>query len=171
MKNKNYSFSQKFFEGEALSGFWSLVLYGVVSLNSFIIIYFISVYEYGLYQLIISVVAAAESLTAGFLDMLFVTDFSRYIGLGENRLAKRIFSEFIFFKLVLAGMLVVLILSGANIISHYYGQNIALFLRIASIALFFKVAVSAMNSFFDGNIYFNALASPVFGEIVKLFSP
>ena len=69
----NYSFSKKFVEGEAVSNFWNLAYYGITSLNSFVIIYFLSVYEFGFYQLILSVVAIAESLERiGRLFIIFL---------------------------------------------------------------------------------------------------
>lgn len=167
-KSKSYSFSKKFVEGETLSGFWSLAFYGIIALNSFIVLRLVSVYEYGLYQLVISIVAIAESLTAGFLDDLVLTDLSRYLGDKKNDLAKRLFFELALVKMSLAVLFTVIIIGGAEIIARYYDSNIALLLRIVGTALIFRVGLSVMNLFFDSNIYFSALGAPVFGEVVKL---
>lgn len=163
----NYSFSKKFIEGEAASGFWNMAYYGIVTLNSFIILHFLEVYEYGLYQLILVVIAAAESLVIGFLDDLVLTDLSRYLGRQEKSLAKRIFNEYAFMRIFLAVLGTAVLILGAEVVSHYYRQDIALFLRIASLALIFRVGLSVMNLFFNGSLYFSAFGASVFGEIIK----
>lgn len=166
----NYSFSQKFIEGEAVSGFWNLIFYGVTLLNSAAIVYFLSVYDYGFYQLILSVMAIAESLTAGFIDDLVFSDFSRSLGGVDRGKAKRLFGEYAGLKMGLAVIFGIVLFFGSSIISDYYGQAIATFIRIASIALVFRVGISVMNIFFRGAIYFSALAAPAVGEGVKFLA-
>ena len=164
----NYSFSKKFIEGEAVSGFWNMAYYGIVTLNSFIILHFLEVYEYGLYQLIIAVIATAESLIIGFLDDLVLTDLSRYLGRQEKSLAKRIFDEYAFMRIFLVVLVMVVIMLGAEVVARYHGQDIAFFLRIASLALIFRVGFSVMSLFFNSSLYFSAFGASVFGEIIKL---
>ncbi len=169
MKNdKSYSFSKKFVEGETLSGFWSLAFYGIVALNSFFIIKFLGVYEYGVYQLILSVMAVAESLTVGYLADMVLSDFSRYIGQGRFDLAKNIFRGHALVSFAVAVVIFAGVFFGADfLVGHYYDENIALFLKIAIIALLFRVGISILKLFFGGNIYFSALGAPVFGESAK----
>lgn len=168
MADKSYSFSKKFIEGETASGFWNIAYYGIVTLNSFIILRFLEVYEYGLYQLIIAVIATAESLIIGFLDDLVLTDLSRYLGRQEKSLAKRIFKEYALMRIFLAALATAVLMLGAEVISHYYRQDIALFVRIASLALIFRIGLSVMNMFFNSSLYFSAFGAPVFGEVIKL---
>ncbi len=165
----DYSFHKKFIEGEYISGFWNIAGYAVTALNSFIIIYFLSLREFGLYQLILSVMAFAESLTAGFLSDLVLTDFSKYIGRGEKGLAKKLFFEYALFKGVLVLVLMAILFFGAGLVSDHYGKDIALFLRVATIALIFRVGLSVQGLFFDGNIYFKAQSVSFLGELAKTF--
>lgn len=166
----NYSFSKKFLEGETLGTFWNLAFYGIVSLNSFIIVYFLGVYEYGLYQLVLSVGTFAESLTSGFVSDLVQIDIGRYLKIKRFDLAKRLLGEYAFMQLILAVMVTILFIGGATLVANHYGQNIGLFLKITGIALVFRITRSVIDLFFDSSIYFKALSAPVFGETVKLLA-
>ena len=165
----NYSFSQKFIEGEVKSGFWNTALYGIVALNSFIIVYFLSVYEYGVYQLILSVVVLAESLAVGMLDDVVFSDLSRYIGNDNNISAKKLFKEYALFKIGVSIFLAILVILFSNLISTHYGyNNMAYPISLAVLALPFMASISVMNLFFRSNIYFSYLGASVFGEVFKL---
>ena len=166
--DNNYSFSKKFLEGEAISNFWNLASYGIISLNSFIIIYFLSVYEYGLYQLILSVIAMAVSVAGGAFDGLVSVDLSRYFGRGDTASAKRLFWEYAALKFFLMVLQVAVLIIGANLISNY-GLASAKFLRPASIAVVLLSGQSLINTFFKSKIYFSALKSSFVGEIGKFF--
>ena len=166
---KEYSFSQKFIEGEVKSGFWNTALYGVVALNSFVIVYFLSIYEYGVYQLILSVVALAESLTVGILDDVIFSDLSRYIGNGNNISAKKLFKEYAIFRIGSSIFLAVLIILFSSLISAHYGyDNMSYPISLAILALPFMASISVMNLFFRSNIYFSSFGAPVFGEVLKI---
>ena len=169
MQGNTYSFYKKFVEGEAKSGFWNAALYGVVALNSFVIVYFLSVYEYGVYQLILSVVALAESLIVGMIDDVVFSDLSRYIGNDNNIFAKKLFKEYAWFKIGASIFLAILVILSSSLISAYYGYNdMAYPISLAVTALPFMVSISVMNLFFRSNIYFSYLGASVFGEVFKL---
>ena len=168
MQDDKYSFTKKFIEGEAKSGFWSIVLYGIVALNSFSIIYFLSVYEYGVYQLILSVVVMAGSLTAGILEDVVFSDMSRYIGTGEKVLARKLFWEYTLLRIALAVVLMFLLIIFSRMVSAHYGYNIAYSVSLAALALPFLASISAMSLFFRSSICFSALGTSVFGEMSKL---
>ncbi|MEK7117364.1 MAG: oligosaccharide flippase family protein [Patescibacteria group bacterium] len=166
---KDYSFSQKFIEGEVKSGFWNTALYGIVALNSFIIVYFLSVYEYGVYQLILSVVALAESLTVGILDDVIFSDLSRYMGNDNHISAKKLFKEHAFFRIGSSIFLAILVILFSSLISAHYGyNNMAYSISLAVLALPFMASISVMNLFFRSNIYFSSFGAPVFGEVLKI---
>ncbi len=165
----DYSFHKKFIEGEYISGFWNVAAYAVTAFNSFIIVYFLSLREFGLYQLILSVIAFAESLTAGFLGDIVLVDFSKYLGRGEKGLAKKLFFEYALFKAILVLALIIILFFGAGLVANHYGKDIALFLRVAAVALIFRVGLSVQGLFFDGSIYFKALSVSFLGELIKAF--
>lgn len=167
---KNYSFSRKFIEGEVLSGFWNTAFRGISSLSSFIIVFLLSVYEYGFYQLILSVVVLAEKLTTGIFDDMVTTDLSLYLSKKQYAEGKKLFWEYALMRISLAVILVGIIILGAELIQNYYHANIALFLRIVSLGLIFSVAQGVMEVFFKGDIYFLANASPVFGSVIRILS-
>lgn len=168
MTDKSYSFTKKFIEGETVSGFWNIAYYGIVTLNSFITIYFLGVYEYGLYQLVLSVASFFASLTNGFISDLVQVDLSRYIKTGRTDLAKRLSIEYALLQIISVVLLALVLIFGSRVIAGYYGQDIGLYIKIAAIALVFQVCTSAFSLFFKSYIYFKALSAPVFGESAKL---
>lgn len=166
---KGYSFSKKFLEGEVKSGFWNTASYGITILSSFLIIYFLSVYEYGVYQLIISIIALAESLTIGLIDDVVFSDMSRYFGEKKYNQAKKLFKDYALLRIGSACILTCLIIIFSKIISVHYGYDMSFYISLIALSLPIMTAVSVMNIFFRANVYFSSLGAPVFGEILKLF--
>lgn len=165
---REYSFSRKFLEGELKSGFWNTASYGVSVLSSFLIIYFLSVYEYGVYQLIISIITIAESLTIGLIDDVVFSDISRYLGEKNYVKAKKLFKQYAVLRIISSLIIALVLILFSNFISSHYGYKISLYISIIAISLPIMTAVSVMNVFFRANIYFSSLGSPVFAEILKL---
>lgn len=167
----NYSFSEKFVKGETKSGIWNLASYATTLVSSFVILYFLSVYEYGLYQLILSIIALAQSLTGGIFDDLVMSDLCRYLGGKDKKSAKQLFSEYAFSRVTLTVFLSVLIFLGDGLIGdHYNIAGISLFIKMAGIILIFQVIYGVINFFFKANLYFGALGSPVVGEVSRLIA-
>ncbi len=165
---KTYSFLEKFIEGEIKSGFWTTSTYFAVSLSSFLIVYFLSVYEYGLYQLIISAIAIAEGLTAGFIDDVVFSDFSRYLGEKKNNIAKKIFKEYALLRIFISFVLAIIMFVLSNVIAGYYGENVSFYIAMMAFVLPFMTAISVMNLFFRANLYFSYIRFSFFGELLKL---
>lgn len=165
---KTYSFLEKFIEGEVKSGFWTTSTYLIVSLSSFFIVYFLSVYEYGLYQLIISAIAIAEGLTAGFIDDVVFSDLSRYLGEKKNNLAKKMFKEYALLRIFTSFILAIIMFFLSNIIAEYYGEDISFYITMMAFVLPFMTAISVMNLFFRANLYFSYIRFSFFGELLKL---
>ncbi len=168
MAEDKYSFSDKFIEGEASSGFWNTLLYGLTTLNSFLVVYYLSLYEYGVYQLILSIIATASSFTMGLFDDLVLVDLTRYLGRGELPLAKKLFKEHAAIKAILGFAISLIVIASSSIIAVHYGKDIGYLLRIIGFVLLLGAGQSVMQIFFDSNLYFRAVKYPFVGEAAKL---
>lgn len=169
MSDTQYSFSKKFVEGELSSGFWNLLMYAITTLNSALIIYYLSVYEYGAYQLILAIIATASSFTIGFFDNLVSVDLTRYLSRGELPFAKKLFREHAALKIILGIVVSLALIAGADLIAVHYGKDIGYLLRIIGFLVVLGVGQSVMRIFFDSNLYFRAMKNSFIGELAKLF--
>lgn len=165
--SENYSFSKKFIEGEVLSTFWNLAIKFVVLINSVIILTLLTVYDFGLYQLVISFITIANSLALGGIDAIVEVGVSRLIGQANIKSAKKLFLEYAGVKIVLSAVFAVLVFFGAEIISNYYNSGLEIFIKIASIMILIEGLQSIQDSFFRSNISFLNLSVPLVGELVK----
>ncbi len=154
-------------EGEVISGFWNLSVKFVVLINSAMILTLLTVYDFGLYQLVISFITIASSLTSGGIDSIVEVSLSRFIGQLNIRSAKRLFLEYAGAKTVLGVILAILVFLGADIISNYYSQGLGIYIKIASIMILIESMQSVQDSFFRSKISFLNLSVPLAGELVK----
>ncbi len=161
------SFSQRYVRGEFRAQFWNVVVKGAGLANSFLILTALTVYQFGLYQLVLAAIAIADNLSAGLFDDVVVNDTAR--GLAEQRhaQAKRLFNEFALYKVIVGAMLTALVFFGAGKIGAYYGKDIAVFLQIASFLIILEVIRAAEDLFFTASRSLSSFAIPAVQEIAK----
>lgn len=167
METKGHSLVRNLIEGEVISGFWNLSVKFVVLANSFIILTLLTVYDFGLYQLVISFITIASGLTSGGIDSIVEVSISRFIGQLNMKSAKRLFLEYAGAKTVLGVILAISVFWGAHIISNYYSRDIGIYIKIASIMILIESMQSAQDSFFRSKISFLNLSVPLVNELVK----
>ena len=125
-----FSFSHSFIQGEAALGFWAFAKKGVGAVNSFLIISSLSIYQFGVYQLVL----AAYSFASDFFHGLFATvtgnDLMRYIGEGREDKAKKLFFEYAAFRLIMGLIPAVALFLLAPKLSFRYGPEAILWARL-----------------------------------------
>lgn len=163
------SFSQRLFRGEFTAQFWNAAVKGTSLANSFLILTALTVYQFGLYQLVLAAIAIAESLSTGLFDDVVVTDTAR--GLAEERRpqAKRLFNEFALYKVIVGALLTAAVFFGAGRIEAYYGKDIAVFLQIASLLVIMEAVRAAEELFFTASVSLSVFAIPAVQEMAKFF--
>lgn len=166
MKNKKLSYY--FLKNETTRRFYetSATMLGLVS--SFFIISSLSVFHFGMYQLMLSLIAILEGFSAGFFNDVVVVEIRRYINTGKVAWAKRLFWEHVVLKLVMTLSLVGIIFGGATTIAHFYGDNVALFLKIASALLVIHTLRLLQSTLLKPVLVFSYWAYPMIMESVKL---
>lgn len=167
-QDKPKRLSYYFLKNETTRRFYETSATVLGLINSFFIISYLSVFNFGMYQLMLSFIAILEGFSAGFFNDVVVIEIRRYINLGKISWAKRLFWEHAVLKSVLALVLVVAVFFGSDLASRFYGDNTALFLKIASVLLIIHTLQSLQNTLLKPIMVFSYWAYPMIIELVKL---
>lgn len=162
-----WGFTELFVWGAARSQFWSLTAQGLAALNAFIVVALLSVYHFGLYQLVLSVVAVAEAFSTGLFDDIVANDISRNFAEGRRPEAKRLFSELVASKLVSAGATLLILLVAADLIASAYDRDIASYVRLAGILIVLNALRSLATLFFQAAVSYVAFGASSIQEIAR----
>lgn len=160
-------FARKFVRGELMLQFGNVAVKGLGIVNSFFILAALSVYHYGLYQLILSFVAIAVSFFTVIFDDVIANEIARSLAEREPGRAKRLFAELAFLKTVMGIGLAAAAFFGANLIAVRYGRDIGALIRIMSAVFALGAIQSWEEMFLRANVSFSIFGMAITGEIVK----
>ena len=137
MRNKSFvgkhgSLGEFLIKGESVTRMWDLVGSAFSLINSFFIIQALSLYQFGLYQLVLAFIGLVNSFNLDLFDTVVNVEIRRYFNSGKIAVAKRILKEYAVVKIVVAILMTIGVFLGANLVAHYYGSDVAQFIRIAS---------------------------------------
>ena len=153
-----YSFLRNFLSGEAHFGFWGVVSKGVGLANTFLVISALSLYQYGVFQLLLSlyaIVSSALSIGGGVV----ANDIQRFAGEGDEPKAKRLFFEYHGVR-VLGGILVSLLLFfGSGIFATKYSPEVIQFVKLLAPLLMLEIVFSVLKSLLILRLRFGLVAS------------
>ena len=91
--NENRSLSKLFVKAELFNRVFDNAATAIGLVNSFLTITFLSVLQFGIYQLILAFIAIIDGLTIKNLDQPIVTEMRHFFANNEKDKAKRIFLE------------------------------------------------------------------------------
>ena len=148
--------------------FWELVASGASLINSFLILSFLSVYHFGLYQLVLAFIGLVGGFNLDQFDGAISIEMRHYFNRGEKSLARRIFSEYVVVKLMLAVFLALAVFLGASLIADHYRADIGLFIKISSALLIIDAALSVERIFLKSVFSFTFFGVTAVRELVKL---
>lgn len=150
--------TDKLIEGGVWSSGSAVWIKAIGLITSLLVLRFLSVYEYGLYQLVLSV----QSLLAMFflvgLDQIILADFLRAKGEGRNEVVRGLFAEFAIFKISTGFVLFLLSFFGAGFIGNLFGRDIGLLIRIISFYFLMVALERVLNILFNYNLAFKAMS-------------
>lgn len=120
-----------FLKGEAVSAFWNFLSKAIALLNTFLTITSLSLYQYGVFQLLLSF-AGISSDVLNLGSSVVSNEISRSVG--ENRAsdAKRIFLQYSFVRIFLIIILWVIVFFGATYIFSSYDIDFVKDMRLIS---------------------------------------
>ncbi len=168
-KDQKKPLSHYFLKGETLKRFYGTAATAAGLLNSFFIIKSLSIFQFGLYQLLLSFVAILQSVNIfQFIDSVVGVDIRRYFNTEQPDRAKRLFGELVIFKVGFAALMTVAVFFGSEIIAHWYDQDIALFVKIVSALILIRALEGVTATFLKSVISFSYQSVPAVREAAKL---
>lgn len=161
------TFAQLFIWGSARSQFWSSLVQGMGIANSFLLLKILSVYQYGLYQLVLAAIAILEAFSTNTLDAIAGNEVGRALADGKKGEAKQYFREVFFLKILVGAIGTIVLFVAADIVAGYYGRDIGGFIRLASILFLIAAAREAEALFFASTRTFAAFGAPMVQEVIR----
>lgn len=139
----NFSFRRSFVRGELHMGFWSFLKKGTGALDSFFVLSSLSLYQFGVYQLLLSFYAILSDFFHDVFSEVITNDITRFIGEGREDKAKRLFYDYTAFRFGMALIPWIAVLFLAPVIGRYYGYG-ADFISFVRLMSFLFIADAAV---------------------------
>lgn len=163
-----YSFSQLYVWGTARGHLLGVIGRGIGMASSFFIVTVLSVYHYGLYQLVLAVLAVSESSIFNLFDDVAGNDLARALADKKIPLAKRLFHEVLLWKIILGVVISGTLFLGAGLFASYYSKDIASFIRILSILALVRMIRASQGMLFGAILSFATFGAGVLQESIRL---
>jgi len=155
---EKFSFSRSFIHGELHLGFWSFVKKGTGALDSFFILRALTLYQFGLYQLLLSFYGILSDFFHDVFGDVVANDLARFIGEGKEDRAKRLFFEYAVFRLVMAGIPCAVLFFAAPLASFRYGSEMIGWIRMLAFLFLADAAVALATLLLTLRLQFKVLA-------------
>ncbi len=168
-EQKQQSFFSSFVSGETSFGVWNGVSKVLNLTNAFIVIGFLSLYEFGVYQLVLATYGLVGSFFLKSLNGVVLNDIVRFVSEKKENYAKRLFYEFAILKIALGIILWLGLFFISDIIAGYYDENVAGFFRIISFLFLVDVVYSLIKILLQARLKFFAVAlRPALHGVIRL---
>lgn len=152
------SFVKNFLRGEIAYGFWGGVTTAVGAVNTFLIISALTIYQYGVFQLLLSSYAFLAVLI-GLGGETVRNDLLRLVGEGQEAAAKKIFLENTVFRLATGVVLWALVFFNADLFSFRFGPEFIFHIKLISFLFLHDALLSALRLALDARKRFREIAS------------
>ncbi len=166
--DRKHSFLHYFLKGEATKRIFDGIATAVGLVNSYFIISNLSVFHFGLYQLMLSFISILDGLNLDVIDGVVQVEMRRSFNVGDRGRAKRLYLGHAKIKLAIAVILAASVFLGASLIAKYYGEDVGLFISIASLLLVFRAAQSLESMLLKSLLTFSYWSYPAIREVAKL---
>lgn len=153
-----FSFAKSFVHGELHLGFWSFVKKGAGALDSFFILRSLTLYQFGVYQLLLSFYGILSDFFHDLFSEVVANDLARFIGEGAEDRAKRLFVEYAAFRLLMAAIPCVILFFAAPFFSYRYGSEVITGVRILAFLFLANAAVGLTTLLLSLRLRFKILA-------------
>jgi O-antigen/teichoic acid export membrane protein len=157
ISKKPHSFVHAFLKGEAISAFWGFTTKGIGLLNTFLTITSLTLYQYGVFQLLLSVAGiSSDALNLG--STVISNEMSRAIA--EKRIgdAKKIFIEYSVIRLIIAFGIWAAVYFGATILFNSYSIDFIKDMRVISFLFITEAIFMIMRTFWLVKLEFGLVA-------------
>lgn len=110
----------------------SVLLKGFTVLYLLIVLKQLSLYQYGVAELVLSIAGLLAIFILPGLHYVVVADMSRERGLGDEKRSREILHDYVRLRYVCALIPWALLFFGAEVVSHYYNEEISTMIRLLS---------------------------------------
>ncbi|TSC83074.1 MAG: hypothetical protein G01um101419_274 [Parcubacteria group bacterium Gr01-1014_19] len=166
--DRKHSFLHYFLKGEATKRVFDGISTAVGLVNSYFIISNLSVFHFGLYQLMLSLVSILDNFNLDVIDGVVQIDMRRSFNVGNRSAAKRLYWDYAKIKLGISVVFATAVFFGSSLISKYYGEDLGLFIRISSFLLIFRALQSLETMLLKSLLTFSYWSYPAIRESAKL---
>ena len=155
---KGNKFIQTFLKGEISYGFWGGVTTVGGLINTFLVISALTIYQYGVFQLLLSSYALL-SVLIGLGGETVRNDFLRLVGEGKESAAKKIFMENAVFRLATGIILWAFVFFNADLLSFRFGPEFIFHIKLISFLFLHDASLSSLRLALDARKCFREIAS------------
>lgn len=166
--DQKHSLLHYFFKGELSKRFFDTLATGLGLINSYFIISSLSVFHFGLYQLVLSFISILDSFSLDVMDSVVFVDLRRYLNQGLRGAAKKLYLGYLKLKLGISLLMAVGAFFLSELIAHSYGEDIGLLIKIASLLLIFRSLQSLESMMLKVVMNFTYWSYPAVREAAKL---
>jgi O-antigen/teichoic acid export membrane protein len=156
---KNYSFRRAFIRGEFFSISWESLERLASAINVFLMLKFLNLYEFGVYQLLLSFFSIVSVFSIDSIHEVVNNDLSRSLKEKQLETHKKIFSEYLSLRIILGLITTLVVFIFADIISVHYGQSIEAYLKIISILFLVEGLRRPLFAALKTRLYFGVASS------------
>lgn len=158
MFRQEHSLLNKFIGGETSFGFWDSISKAIGLVNTFFIITALSLYQYGVFQLLLSIYAIFSNFLS--LGMGVVNnDILRFIGEGKEDKAKRLFFEYNGIRVVVCLLVAAFLFFTPEVLSRWYANDAVLSVRLLAGLLLLELTYSIFKALLSYRLQFHLVAS------------
>ncbi len=165
---KKSGFARAFLRGEISYGFWGIVGTVVGLGNTFLTITSLTIYQYGVFQLLLSSYAFLAVLI-GLGGETIRNDLLRFVSTGREAEAKKLFHENGIFRMVIGVLLWAFVFFNADFLSFRFGPEFIFHIKLISFLFLHDAMLFALRLSLDARKRFHEIASRAsIAKIVQL---
>lgn len=158
-RNKNYSFLPSFIKGESLLAVFSVPTNILSTVSGFIVITQLSVFQYGVYVLVLAFYALLYQFVFKLLNAVVLNDIVRFIAKERYSEAKRLFVDVFLLRSIVAIVLFAGLFLGADFIASIYDKDVGNLFRILSFLLLVDAVRASVMMLFRIELRFDLIAT------------
>ncbi len=163
------TFSSEVAQGLVAYTFWNNIAKVFATLSALLIIYLLTVYEYGVYKLVFAFVGIAQIFEFSGFDSVISNDIIRASGVKNERKAATIFFEFAIVKICLSVAIFLIVFGGVDYYLSYQDHSAVALIKIAALVLIIFPLINIVKEVFRVRADFVALYKfEAVKEFVKL---
>lgn len=155
-------------KGEGSLRLWESIASALSLVNSFLILTSLSLHQFGLYQLVLSLVTVVGGFNTDSLDGIVSVEMRRNLNQNKVSWVKKIFSEYFRLKILISFLLTAAVFIGSFWAANLYGDDIGLFLRLAAVVLIIEAVQSLQKILLKNAFSFDYFMAPAVREFSKL---